>query len=44
MTWLLKIEFATKEDLDEYLGLGFVDSEKFGSGIIDIEYEELEED
>ena len=44
MTWLLKIEFETKKDLDEYVGLGFVDPEKFGENIIDMEFEELEED
>ena len=45
MTWLLKMEFETKKDLEKFL-----DATEFDAfinpnlhGVIDVEYEELEE-
>jgi hypothetical protein len=43
MTWLLKIEFVTKEGLDEWVERTDHETGK-DTCIIDVEYEELEED
>ena len=47
MTWLLKIEFVTKKDLEEYVQGTEIDEVNqktgFERGIIDMEFEELVE-
>ena len=42
MTWLLKIEFEDKAALDEFTETSDWDS--LGNRLLDIEFEELEED
>jgi len=49
LTWLLKIEFYSKKDLEEYVQNTEITSpltpqrDGFERGIIDMEFEELEE-